>query len=809
MRQITLVLAMALLGAATAGAAPVTLVDNGAPLACVVVPEEAPDRIGVAAAELVDCVREASGAELEIVSEPVDGMAAIHIGTTPYARSLSIEIGSESVDAYTIRFPGDDTIVIVGNSSQGTEFGVYGFLRRFLDVRWLLPGTDGRDVPVATTITIADEPVSDEPAFISRLFSGGRGAHNDWAVRNGMRGTISFHHNLRRLFDWETYPETHPHFYPIINGERLIPTREEGWQPCFTAEGIVEEAVRVITAYFDEDPSRTSYSLGINDNRNFCQCENCMAKISGDTNFLGNVDYSDLYYEWCNEVVEGVLENHPDKYFGLLAYNNVVEPPSNVTLHPRIIPYMTYDRMKWVHPAIEEHGRQLTRDWAEAASTIGWYDYIYGTPYCLPRYYPHKMAEYLRWGYEQGVRALYAEAYPNFGEGPKLYVYLALNWDPYVDVDALLDEWFERTAGPESADALRAYYEFWEHFWTERIVDSAWFTEGGQYLRFNTPSYLADVTPEEIAQCRAWIDEVVANAGTEKQRARAELLARAFEYYEASALAYPRDDDAENPPATEAEALVRLEGSFEPVAYAQKRLNLAVEFEDDPVLVHPLPPTRYPATTGSSWGTNRMWQLYEWVQQSDAVRARITELAATSEFELVRQNASLLLKVATGEAQPINANHSFEDGNDWATGWTGWVKDGIGRHYRTTEIAHTGEASMCFDGMQRGGPHQTLRLEPGEYALTGFAYVPEEVEKLGTVALQATPRDEAGNNLPGGISTQIIPAKGRWQPIAAAGTIPAQVGGKPVASVLFLPIVDGWAPNGLLYIDDLSIVKLD
>ncbi|MGC9319875.1 MAG: DUF4838 domain-containing protein, partial [Armatimonadota bacterium] len=500
---------------------------------------------------------------------------------------------------------------------------------------------------------------------------------------------------------------------------------------------------------------------------------------------------------------------HPDKFFGCLAYSEIFEPPDRVQVHPRIIPYMTYDRMKWIHPEIEAQGKALTEAWAEASPTLGWYDYIYGTPYCLPRYYPHEMSEYLRWGYEHGVRALYAEAYPNFGEGPKLYAWLALAWDPYTDVDALLDEWFERCCGPDSADALRSYFEFWEAFWTERILESDWFSEEGQYLRFSDPSYLVEVAPGEIAQCRTWLEQAVANAHTGKQRARGELLLRAFEYYEASALAYPRADAAEEAPQSEEEALARLEGGFEPVVYAQKRLELARQFEDHPVLVHPLPPTRYSNTTGSSWGTNRMWQLYEWVRTSDAVRARVAELAETSAYDMVRRNASLLLKVAGGEAEALNANPSFEDGDVWADEWSKWVKFGVGSNYRTTEMAHTGEASLCFEGMRRGGPHQTLHLEPGEYAITAFVYVPEGQEPAGTVAVQATPRDAEGNNLPGGISTQIVPVQGRWQPIAAAGTIPAEIGGTQVASVLVLPIVDGWDPDGKLYIDDVSVVQVD
>ncbi len=815
MRSITLVVMVALLAAlltaTLAAGAPVTIVDAGQPAAVIVTQPEPPAEIARAMNELQDCVREASGAELQIVTEPVDGMAAIHLGETPYALAQAIEIDSDDVDAYAIRFPEPNTIVVLGNSPSGTQFGTFGFLKRFLGVRWLLPGDDGRDVPGAQTIAIPDEPVSDAPAFMSRLFSGGRSAHGEWAIRNGMHGTISFHHNLRVLYDAEVFAEDRPEFYPLVNDERFSPLESAArWQPCFTAPGIVETGAQRIIEYFDAHPDAISYSLGINDTNMHCQCPTCTALDPGRENFLGLPHLSDRYFTWANAVVERVLEVYPDKYFGCLAYNNVVEPPDRVEVHPRIIPYMTYDRMKWSRPEIEQQGHDLTEAWAEKCPTLGWYDYIYGTPYMLPRYYPHAMREYLQWGYEHGVRSLYAEAYPNFGEGPKLYAYLALNWDPSLDIDALLDDWFERCCGPESGQALRSYYEFWEEFWTERIPqESDWFSEGGQYLRFNGPQYLLDVTLEEIAQCRTWLEEAVANAQTDKQRGRGDLLMRAFEYYEASALAYPRLGDSKSAPETEEEALAQLAGNFDPVAYAQKRLDLALEFENDPVLVHPLPPTRYATTSGSGWGTNRMWQLYEWVKNSDAVRARVTELAEQSQFEMVRLNARLLLKVASGEAEALNVNSGFEEGEDWATGWSPWVKFGIGTNYRSTEIAHTGEASLCFDGMKRGGPTQTLRLEPGSYALTGFVYIPEGQETMGTVAVMATPRDAAGVNLPGGISSEIVPAQGRWQPIAAAGTIPAEIGGKPVVDVMFLPLVDGWDPDGKIYIDDLSIVKLD
>ena len=318
--------------------------------------------------------------------------------------------------------------------------------------------------------------------------------------------------------------------------------------------------------------------------------------------------------EWANQVVEGVLKKHPGKFFGCLAYSEVAAPPSRVKLHPNIIPYMTYDRMKWADPEIRAEGERMTQEWHRTSPTIGWYDYIYGSPYCLPRVYFDRMAESYRFARANGVKVHYAEAYPNWGEGPKLYISLKLQWNPDLDVDLLLREWYERAVGPAAAPELAAYYAHWEKFWTERALKSRWFSRGGQYLAFNSPLYLADVTASEIAESRRRLENVVAKAQTPAQKARARLLLQAFEYYEASALAYPKAEaGSARPPASEAEALAAIGEGERQARMAEQRLQLAKEWEKDLVLAHPLSPTRFPLLSGRDWGGTALWRAFDWL----------------------------------------------------------------------------------------------------------------------------------------------------------------------------------------------------
>jgi len=285
------------------------------------------------------------------------------------------------------------------------------------------------------------------------------------------------------------------------------------------------------------------------------------------------------YFRWANAVVKEVLKAYPDKWFGCLAYDNLLEPPMNTPIHPRIMPYMTYDRMKWIYKPTKRTGQKVTRSWNSKTEKLGWYDYIYGCVYHIPRIYFHLMAEYYRFAAENGVSGFCAEAYPNWGEGPKLYVAAKLMWDPYVDVDSLLQAWYERTVGQKAAPTLAAYYRLWEEFWMKRILKGKWFYRSGQFLRFWVPDYLEQVTFDDISESRKLLETVIEMAETDEQKKRARLLFSAFEYYEASSLSY----------------LGVMKGMREqgkPVEYYKKmhrkRKELVDAFEKDPVLVHPI-----------------------------------------------------------------------------------------------------------------------------------------------------------------------------------------------------------------------------
>ena len=729
------------------------IVRDGKSVATIVQADDIGAQLRTAVGVLRDCIEESSGARLDVASAPPETGNVIYIGSGPWVDAFGAGQAGLDDDGFEILFPDARSVLILGPTAWGTEFGVYEFLERYVGVRWLTPGREGTHIPQSGSIRVPQAHIRQEPVFFERSLSGftySNADHLAWmrTARVPWRhNRVSFHHSLQGLFPPKTYVETHPEFYPLLAGERWR-LGKGVWQPCFSAPGIAEEAAQRIIHYLGQNPSIRTYSLGINDGPGgWCECEGCQAHDSGRINSLGVPDYADLYHAWCSRVADIVLKQYPEVWFGCLAYNNVFDPPTATDVHPRLIPYLCMDRMQWADPKRREQGHESHENWHRRSRVLGWYDYIYGKQYSLPRVYLHQIADNLRFAQRNGVGAFYAEAYPpndpNWGEGPKLYVTCRLLWNPRADVDALLRDWFVSFAGEDAADDLASYYRHWEDFWTRRVLTSRWFGETGapdyrlrQYLDFYSSGYHQVVTLKEMAQCRRWLQAALAKTRTGKQRARVRLLLSAFEGYEDAALYYQ-------------------------------------------------------VNTGETSPT----QVLTTLLQSDAPQPQ-------------RRKAEELLAVFGDRATVVSRNASFEEGDgDKPDHWFLWwyEPDGVIKWTEDTK-AHTGKKCLLVKGIRRGGPVQQVPVEPGRYVMLASCMVPAG-QTVHEIQMSVSLKDAQGKDLHKD-TYSVEPIQGRWRTIARGFSVPERVGDSVVASAQFVPVVNDLGPLEEVRYDDVRVCRL-
>jgi hypothetical protein len=615
-----------------------------------------------AADTLIEYVEKSTGARLQLLDRALpagdgDGPALIHLGISEFVCRSAPELADLDEDGFVIRTVDSVNLVVAGPSHWGTEHGVSEFLERCAGVRWLLPGAAGEHVPSLERLVIQPTNVVQEPAFGSRVQVGLRSApQQEWGRRLRLRGRhAGASHSIRPLLPPDTYRGTRPEIYPVAGGQRLVPPADSlwKWHPRFSAPGLAEEAASNIRRFFREHPDERWYSIAVNDGPVACEME-LGAPMWGSvhSNWLGNRHASEHFFRWANRVAELVVEEFPDHWLGCLGYTNTFQAPAEVKVHPRIVVFHCYDRHKWIHPELRRQGHCLAQDWREACPNMAWYDYTFGCSFMAPRVYFHHMGDYLRYARDLGLVAMLGETCHNWAEAPKYYVQAKLYWNPDEDVDALLDEWYRLAVGVDAAAALAAYYRHWELFWTERLLDSSAFSlKGQQWLPIQDDTYFDVLQEDDFSRSRELLEETQARAGSEAQQARAQLLMRGFEYYEASAQARLPDYRAGGcGPGASATATELVEAAVTASAAAARRYAIDSRLDQDPVLARTI--VSWPATERSDWGVYSLWRNLDIAAASAALRQRLQELSGCGD-DVLAAHAGLMLRILAGTAQPL------------------------------------------------------------------------------------------------------------------------------------------------------------
>lgn len=828
------------------------IVEESQPHAVIVTGPAPGEHIKSAAKELQAYIERSTGARLPIASEANAGTVSIHVGETPYVKSKNLKPADLDSDGFILCGYEDGNYVIVGGSDLGVTFGVYEFLERYVGVRWLFPGEEGEDVPAKKDLAIPLDQVRQEPWFLSRDFYIANRPHESevqWSRRNRLHNRAQVNHAMNRLLPASEFGNTNPEFYPLINGKRMIPWPVDGvvnyrWQPNFGAPGIAEAVAGKLNRYFKENPEATSESLGLNDGQdNFGEAPETLRFLGEKKNSGGYVDASDYYFLFANSVVEKVVKEHPRKWFGTLAYRSIYDPPSYAGVHDQIVVYLTYDRLFWADPKLRKFDQDRTEAWLKVAKHTAWYDYHYGAAYFVPRVYPHLIGEYLSWAADRGIRFHYGELIPNWGEGPKPWLLTKLFWNPRQDVDALLDEWYERVAGKDAAPKLREYYEIWEEFCTKEIPKTSWWSGRIAYLPFYNKGYLQEVSQDKIKRSDRLLSDALALASTPAQKVRVRKLAEMWEtWYKPNVLLYQMQRKIGQAPSKEAEALKRLDEAGAIMVMARRfQDTLAAwktdkNYTSDPFFYRISERLRSGRLRLGNYGDGSvlLWQLEPWVTKSTEVHQQLQKMAQADD-PIVRNNVRALLASALGQGTQLMKNASFEEGvqswdlqvdtkpfpSDYPFPVSNQGGEGTFavRNINTRSGSHSLEVSAdripgTINVKSPARIAQTISYEPGLYYVTVNHYLPPGSKRMSPGDLTVQVLDEHGNILPETVMSPVaidaVPGrKGRGIGVFALSPNPNAKRLRIVLSLSMLTVNNDFDPNLKIYIDDFDVVKVD
>lgn len=354
----------------------------------------------------------------------------------------------------------------------GSLNAVYAFLRS-LGVRWYMPGELGEVIPKMTTIPLPenlDETV--RPDFGLRCLTWSSPAGRTlpeilWSKRLGFNaghealGPLRSH-GMKLVIGREENQKANPDFYALVGGKRDT-TKHGTGTPCLSSDKLVAETVKYAREVFDHFDF-PAVSVWPTDGLRKCECETCAA-----------IPKSDYVWQFVNRVAKEVYKTHPDKLITCGAYTWYVKPPEGIDkFSPNVAVFIANrgrpgfnDPKKWnaywndvetwrkkLAPrrvVRNENNRYSLRDKA------------------FPVIHPRAMAKDIH-----ALKGISIGEYGNIGRSKEhawhnpgishlnYYVQSRFTWDADQDVDALLDEYYEKFYGP-AAKAMRKAFEFAEN----------------------------------------------------------------------------------------------------------------------------------------------------------------------------------------------------------------------------------------------------------------------------------------------------------------------------------------------------------
>lgn len=441
------------------------------------------------------------------------------VGNTPLLQQSSKKALLDDVkdDGY-VMFVEGDTLFLSGKTPRGTLNGVYGFLQKFCGVRFFSE-TEIYVEKVETLKFAEDFYLLDNPSFISRTFFTGIGVRNpvmnarwrmgspycyaenpDYLGGNYELWDTSSPHTYMDYVPFEKYGEKHPEWFSI-------PDKRHAWI-CLTngvnEDGTLDESMEesVAKTVIDELKRRIStnkkakyFVVGQTDNDAWCKCPKCQAS------------YKRLYkgYWWENfgiqetimvfinciarEIKKWLQETDPDRDACIvsLSYRGTLHPPickdENGELKPVCPEVVPEDNVRIFYCAsggCQTHhlgDKRCIRAKRTNDDLQGWkllnaklmiYDYSTNFNNVL-WYYPYlkTLSKKLKTYKEYGVESMFTQALhiegKNFDTLFQQYLYSRLFWDINLDMEELVNEFFEKYFHKEVAPYVKKYFEIMEN----------------------------------------------------------------------------------------------------------------------------------------------------------------------------------------------------------------------------------------------------------------------------------------------------------------------------------------------------------
>lgn len=545
-------------------AAEFVLIDQGLAPAPIVVFEGAPPRTRDAAVTLADYIEKTCGARPELIDGEPKPLPerAVWVGVQPAVKRLFPKIDFDfRHPEETLIAAGAKHLVIAGRDrwdpahmeakgrlamktgiqqEYGTANAVYTFIQDKLGVRWLWPGEE--DV-------VPQQRVAFEP-FETRY-------HPQIRARGGMFQKLSLGDNKEGVDElwarfqrvqldslellgghafglwWEKYHDEHPDYFALQpDGSHSPHPNPNNTKLCESNPAVWDRWLADVEEQLQANPTQRVFNASENDGYDYghCVCEKCLAKDHPDGEkftwrWKGKSEewpaLSDRQVIFANTLARMLKRRYPDRdlFVQMHAYGYsrpapiAVAPDDNVIISSVANFHMRGDGER----DSRTKSMQQFADWAKKAKSLMWRPNLgspVGLSWGMPDVAMTQAGEDFRFVADNHCIGLYFDLFWFHWatQGPHYYALAHLAWNPYVDVEALMDDYYRRGFGPAAAE-VKDYWTLLERTRMEFVRDKP-----SRQRAYDIPE---KYTPELLGKAESYLDRAasrLAGAGAKYER---------------------------------------------------------------------------------------------------------------------------------------------------------------------------------------------------------------------------------------------------------------------------------------------------
>ena len=510
---------------------------------CVIVHvADAPGSVRKAAQELQRYIEKSTKAKLPIVAGDAPAQSPfIALGDTPQGRAAGISVKDVPLEGYRLVSRGgnlfiagpdtpDKELTLEGGTSTGTLNGVYTFIEDYLDVRWLLPGPMGEDVPSRASVLVPGVDRTEHPFFRNRRVPGMQNeqpAVQEWSARQKLGFTMKLEHS----HNWQqvvpaALHEQHPDWFPEVDGKHP-PVLGDRYKIETTNPELIQHYAQTAMEAFRKNPRLPVFSLSPTDSDGWST--SAASKALYDRDPRGKRSVTPLVLKFYNDVAKIVGKEFPDRKLAGYVYASYLYPPSAGVppLEPNLFlvvaPSISYGYQIY-REGVKEEWESILKAWAAQTSQIAYYDlfnWLKGSTGAITPPAP----EILNFAFPRlvkyGIKGVYIYGTAEWSQAAvNNYVLSRMAWNPALDANAVCDEFYRRAYGLSAGEHVRK---------THHLVDASvkvFYNQDPTANYTATPRYQSEVLAANYAKIEAlYLDaKQAAETATPAQRARLEFF---------------------------------------------------------------------------------------------------------------------------------------------------------------------------------------------------------------------------------------------------------------------------------------------